>query len=76
MTREEYYATIPHYCQYPQPDDCSLMLGCWGIIYGYVQERVDYCRVCDLKVMAKRKRPHNKRQLALLPDELKHCHAW
>lgn len=76
MTRAEYYAAIPHYCQYPQPDDCNLVMGCWGILYGYVGEQVDYCRVCELKVMAKRKRKHNQRQLRLLRDELPQHEAW
>lgn len=76
MTRKEYYSRIPHYCEYPQPDNCNLVLGCWGILYNEL-EQYDYCRSCDCKVMAKRKIPHNKRMWKLLIDrKIKYHETW
>jgi len=77
MTRAEYYASIPHYCQYPQPDEYSISMGCWGILYGRVQMEADYCRTCEMKVMARRKVKHNKWQIhEMCDDGLRHCDAW
>jgi len=37
----------------------------------------DYCRTCEMKVMARRKVKHNKRQIhEMCDDGLKHCDAW
>ncbi len=45
MTEEQYYADVPHFCEYPHGD-----VVCFSIIHNRINKQhdgMDYCKTCD-----------------------------